>query len=71
MSNWIKKSINNPGSLRKEMGVKTGQKIPVVKLAEAAKKDGKIGRRARLAETLSKLRKGGSGSHHVVAMNVK
>ena len=55
---WIQGAIKKPGALRKELGVKEGQKIPAKKLAAAAKKPGKIGKRARLAETLGKLRKG-------------
>lgn len=53
---WIKNAIKNPGALRKELGVKEGEKIPAKKLAKAAKAPGKLGKRARLAETLSKLR---------------
>ena len=55
--NWIAGAIKKPGALRKELGVKQGEKIPKAKLAKAAKKKGKEGARARLAETLSKLRK--------------
>lgn len=54
---WIQKAIKKPGALRKELGVKKGRKIPRKKLNAAAKKGGKLGRRARLAKTLSKLRK--------------
>jgi hypothetical protein len=54
---WIQKAIKKPGALRKSLGVKTGEKIPAKKLAEAAKKPGKMGQRARLAQTLSKLKK--------------
>ena len=54
---WIQKAIKKPGALRKEMGVKAGEKIPAKKLAAAAKKPGKTGQRARLAQTLSKLKK--------------
>lgn len=53
--NWIKDAIKSPGSLRKSLGVKVGQKIPTKTLATAAKKPGKMGQRARLAQTLSKL----------------
>jgi len=53
--NWIKGAIKKPGSLRKSLGVKAGQKIPTKTLATAAKKPGKMGQRARLAQTLSKL----------------
>jgi len=54
---WIQKAIKKPGALRAQLGVKEGQTIPAKKLAAAAKKPGKIGQRARLAETLGKLRK--------------
>jgi hypothetical protein len=54
---WIQKAIKNPGALKKELGVKKGDKIPAGKLAAAAKKPGKIGQRARLAETLKGMKK--------------
>jgi hypothetical protein len=56
-SKWIQSAIKKPGALRKAMGVKAGEKIPAKKLAVAAKKPGKMGQRARLAQTLSKLKK--------------
>ena len=49
---WIQAAIKHPGALHKELGVPAGQKIPAKKLAAAAKKPGKEGKRARLAETL-------------------
>lgn len=55
--NWIKGAIKKPGALRAELGVKGDKKIPSKKLASASKKPGVEGRRARLAETLGKLRK--------------
>jgi hypothetical protein len=55
--NWIQSAIKKPGALRESMGVKKGEKIPAKKLAAAAKKPGKMGQRARLAQTLSKLKK--------------
>ena len=55
--NWIKDAIKKPGALRKSLGVKKGQKIPAGKLAAAAKKPGKMGQRARLAQTLKGLKK--------------
>ena len=54
---WIQKAIKKPGALRKQLGVKKGKKIPAKKLKAAAKKGGKVGKRARLAETLKKMRK--------------
>ncbi len=54
---WIQKAIKKPGALHKELGVPQGKKIPKKKLDAAAKKPGKEGKRARLAETLRKLHK--------------
>jgi hypothetical protein len=55
--NWIAGAIKKPGALRKELGVKEGKTIPAKKLAAAAKKPGKLGKRARLAETLKGFKK--------------
>ena len=54
---WIQKAIKKPGALHKELGVRAGQKIPASKLAKAAKAPGKLGKRARLAQTLKGLNK--------------
>ena len=54
---WIKDAIKKPGALRSELGVKEGKTIPAKKLAKAAKAPGKLGQRARLAQTLKKLGK--------------
>jgi len=54
---WIQKAISKPGALKKSLHVPSGEKIPAGKLAAAAKKGGKVGQRARLAMTLSKLKK--------------
>lgn len=54
--NWIQGAIKKPGALRKSLGVKKGKKIPAKKLAAAAKKPGKLGQRARLAQTFKKMR---------------
>jgi len=54
---WIQSAIKKPGSLRKSLGVKKGEKIPAGKLAKAAKAPGKMGQRARLAQTLKGLKK--------------
>ena len=54
---WIQKVIKHPDALHKELGVSKGKKIPEKKLEQAAKKGGKEGRRARLAETLKGMRK--------------
>jgi len=52
---WISKAIKHPGALHKQLKVPAGQKIPAKKLTSAAKKPGKVGQRARLAQTLGKM----------------
>ena len=54
---FIQKAIKRPGQLHRDLGVPLNEKIPVSKIKAAAKKGGKIGQRARFAETLAKLRK--------------
>ena len=53
---WIKKAIEHKGSLRKELGIKKGKTIPAKTLSKASKSKGVLGKRARLAMTLKKLR---------------
>lgn len=55
---WISKAIESPGGLHRSLGVPEGKKIPPGAIAAAASKPGKIGRQARLAQTLGRLRKG-------------
>jgi len=54
--NWIAGAIKKPGALRETLGAKPGQPIPAKKLAAAAKKPGVTGQRARLAQTLKKMK---------------
>lgn len=54
---WIAEAIKQPGALHRELGVPAGKKIPAKKLAKAAKAPGKLGQRARLAETLRGFKK--------------
>lgn len=54
---WIQKAIKKPGALRAQLGAKPGKPIPAAKLAKAAKAKGKLGQRARLAQTLKKMKK--------------
>lgn len=54
---WIQKAIKRRGALHQQLGVPQGKKIPKKKIAAAAKKKGKLGKRARLAQTLAKLHK--------------
>lgn len=53
---WIQSAVKKPGQLHKDLGVPQGEKIPAKKLAAAAKKPGKVGQRARLAETFKKMK---------------
>ena len=53
---WIQSAIKKPGALRSQLGAKKGEPIPAKKLAAAAKKPGKLGQRARLAQTLKKMK---------------
>lgn len=55
--NWIAGATKNKGALHRNLGVPEGQKIPAGKIAAAAKQPGKVGKEARLAETLKGLRK--------------
>lgn len=55
--NFIADAIKKPGALHRELGVKKGETIPAKKLARAAKAPGKLGQRARLAETLRGMKK--------------
>lgn len=55
--NFIQKAIKHKGALHKELGVPQEKKIPEAKLEKAAHAKGKLGKRARLAETLKKLHK--------------
>ncbi len=55
--NWIAGAVKHPGALHEQLGVPQGKPIPAKKLAAAAKKPGKLGRRARLAQTLKGFNK--------------
>jgi hypothetical protein len=55
--NWIAGAIKKPGALHEDLGVPKGKKIPAKKLEAAASKGGKVGQRARLAETLKGFKK--------------
>lgn len=55
--NWIAGAIKRPGQLHRDLGVPQGEKIPAGKLASAAKRSGKVGQRARLAQTLKGMNK--------------
>ena len=54
---FIAGAIKKPGQLHRDLGVPQGKPIPAAKLAAAAKKGGKVGQRARFAQTLGKLGK--------------
>ena len=53
---WIKEAIEKKGALRETLGVKAGKNIPAKKLADAAKKPGMTGQRARMAHAMKKMK---------------
>lgn len=59
---WIQSAIKKPGALHKSLGVPAGEKIPAKKLAKAAEKGGKLGQRARLAQTLKRMNRASGGA---------
>ena len=58
-SRWIQKATaKNKGALRRQAGVKKGEKIPAKKLNKLAKsKNPTTRKRANLAKTLKKMRR--------------
>lgn len=55
--NWMQDAVKKPGSLRKALHVKEGQKIPEAKLEKAMhSKSPLMRKRANLAETFKKFR---------------
>jgi hypothetical protein len=55
--NWIAGATKNKGALHKALGVPEEKKIPAGKLEKAAGEKGKVGKEARLAETLKSFKK--------------
>jgi hypothetical protein len=53
---WIQDAVKKPGALHAQMGIPPDEKIPAKKLAAAAKAPGKLGQRARLAQTLKGMK---------------
>lgn len=56
---WIQKALGpkSKGKLHRKLGVPEGENIPSVKMKKAAHAKGKLGKEARLAETLKGLKK--------------
>ena len=56
---WIQEALppSSKGKLHKKLDVPEGKKIPAKKLDKAAKSPGKLGKEARLAETLKHMKK--------------
>jgi hypothetical protein len=59
---WIGKAIKKPGALHEDLGIAKDKTIPARTLAKAAKKSGKVGERARLAEKMRDFRKNKGGA---------
>lgn len=55
---WIQKAVGkDKGGLHRSLGIAQDKKIPKSKILSAAKKGGKVGKQARLAETLEGLKR--------------
>lgn len=54
--NFIKNAIKKPGALHEELGIPQGKKIPAATLEKASHAKGKLGQRARFAQTLKGLK---------------
>lgn len=52
---WIAGATKNKGGLHRALGVPLGKTIPAAKVNAAAKKGGKLGKQARLAQALKGL----------------
>lgn len=55
-AHWIANATKHKGLLHKSLHVAMGKTIPKSKLEAAASKSGKVGKRARLALTLEKMK---------------
>lgn len=53
---WIQKAHIQKGGLHRVLGVPEGEKIPAARIAAAARKGGRLGKMARLAQTFAKMR---------------
>lgn len=54
--NWIAEATRDKGAYRAATKTPEGKNIPASRVASDAKKSGKIGKEARLAQTLAKMR---------------
>lgn len=52
---WIQKAIKRPGALHRALGIPEDEDIPENMLRKAARRRGKVGKEARLAETLERF----------------
>jgi hypothetical protein len=56
MANWIKGATANKGGLHRSLGVAESKPIPLERIRMAATKGGRLGKQARLALTLRKMK---------------
>ncbi len=54
---WIANAVKNKGGLHRSLKIPEGKKIPEKRLKAAEKKPGKVGKEARLAQTLKGFHK--------------
>lgn len=50
---WIAEAVSNKGGLHRSLGIDEDKNIPDKLIAKAAKRGGKVGKQARLAQTLA------------------
>ncbi len=55
MRDWIADATKNKGGLHRSLGIPQDKKIPAKRLHAAEQRGGKVGKEARLAETLKGL----------------
>jgi len=55
VANWIAQAVRNKGGLHRSLGIAEDKKIPVTLIRQAAKREGKVGKQARLALTLRRM----------------
>jgi len=53
---WIQSAIQRKGGLHKSLGIPMSQKVGISREKVAAKKKGRVGRQARLALTLRRMK---------------
>jgi hypothetical protein len=56
VNKWIQKSKMKKGALHRQLGIPEDERIPIALLKEASHAPGKLGKQARMALTLRRIR---------------